>query len=293
MNDLIYETTRRKLVDEVSTSVEKKLFRTYALVGAAVIAGFSYANWDFVEDTKQEAKTAADAAVLAALDETKTKIETQRSLVDVQTGRIKSESDRANKLFKILSAQLGRLDVEASTLVALNDTVDALSESRREMEAGLLEVKNRTESLSVLTVELKRLAEELKRISPESAGTVNNVVSEITNVQAKAVEYTKRPTVYFHFAGGTRTKAKELTANLKEHGFIVPGEQRLASAARLREVRYFFQEDADAANRLAETLTAAIQTVGLPKAPDVKVVNQTNWKFGNPEKGIIEVWMEI
>ncbi len=294
MNDDEYELVKRRLQEDVREDVQKKLFRTYALVGLAVIGTLGYANWDFIEDTKNEVKTAAEDQVDAALEETLIKVDTLKAAVSHQTGRVDSEQDRVSDMLKDVAKQLSKLDVEASTLATLNETVSSLTESRRELQLGLSDVRGQTEQLSVLADELKRLASALQtNSSPANASQLQTVLDNVDSAIEKSKELADRSTVYLQFAGGARSRAIELSRLLTDEGFVLPGEERHAGAAGKKEVRYFHEEDLDAANTLASATVKSLEEMGYEHAGSVKLHDLTDFSGAKPVPGTLELWVEL
>lgn len=66
-------------------------------------------------------------------------------------------------------------------------------------------------------------------------------------------------TVYLQFAGFRRPTVERFSSDLKTSGWKVPGEERIATAAGLNEVRYRADKDRAAAELLASDLARAEQ----------------------------------
>lgn len=294
MDDDAYELMKRRLQDDVREHVEKKLFRTYALVGAAIIVTAVYASFDFVEETKEKASNAADEAVREAMAEQKEVLDEVQTKIDRQTGRIDSERDRASNMLTNVSNQLSLLDVEASTLAKLNETVKVLSASRRGLQEDIAKIKGRSEQLSVLSVELTRLAQVVQVGKSESqASELKTIVNNIKSSEEKSKKTTSRTTVYLQFAGGVRGRAEELSERLTERGFFMPGEERHSGAAGKREIRYYYDEDLEAAEKLAKVTMSALSEMGYGSIPEFKISDFTEYSRKKPKQGIVEMWVEL
>jgi len=89
-------------------------------------------------------------------------------------------------------------------------------------------------------------------------------------------------TVYFRFAGMTREKAVEISKELQQLGWKIPGEERTGLAATKNEVRYGSDADKAAAVRLVADLQAAGQVT----------VKRAVQNKKTPE-GFIEIWISI
>lgn len=308
-----YELTKRRLVDDVRDTVRKQLFATYALIGGAVLAVLGYTGWDIVTDIRKNGEEAVaqikkegNTAVADIQEDTqhqvdKIKDDLKRALeaeldtltreVFKQAGLIAGESKRIGMMLSAVSTELGKLDVDASTLAKINETVSVLSEARRDTQKQLIDVAARMDSLTVLEAELKRLAGALEQVQPGSAAVAAEVVKNVAEAQAEAKARTERPTVYLQFAGGARSKAQELSRRLASDGFIMPGEERIATAAGKHEVRYFHDADQEAAKRLAEATRGALVDMGLDDK-NILVEDFSEAKT-KTSAGTIELWIEL
>lgn len=109
------------------------------------------------------------------------------------------------------------------------------------------------------------------------------VVHDIAFVQATDER------VFIQFEGYDRGWVVGLAEKLAAAGWQVEGGdrggERIAAAAGMNEVRYFNPADADRAAALAETLaTAAPGTAAT-------VVDLSTSKYGQPQAGLLEVWI--
>jgi hypothetical protein len=87
-----------------------------------------------------------------------------------------------------------------------------------------------------------------------------------------------------------RTTIQKITAKLRQEGWSVPGEQRLASAAGLHEVRYFYPQDKPAAEAVANDINTGATDLQIAIKPVATKFVTINAK---PNQGIIEVWLEV
>lgn len=287
------ELIRRRLTDDVRETVQKQLFRTYAMTGTAVIAVLGYANWNIFEDTKAQVVENADAAVQDAVADAQEKIAELKVSVAAQTGRIEYERERAVKVHSQVADQLAKLDLEASNLTTLNESVAALVDARRQLETDLEDIKARTEKLSVLGAELKRISEQLRVSDQANAQTYGDVIDKLDNAEKNAQVLAKRPTVYLQFAGGARSKAVELSEKLRVDGFVMPGEERHAGAAGKREIRYYYEADLEGANALASATLTAMTGMGYADDEPFTINDLTGYRGTKPKPGIIELWVEL
>lgn len=97
-------------------------------------------------------------------------------------------------------------------------------------------------------------------------------------------------TVYFQFAGVAREAAQRIRARLAERGYTVPGEERIASAAGLSEIRYFFPEDEERARKLRADLAQVLSAAGYEETVTLK--DFSDYKAAKPRPGTVELWLE-
>lgn len=292
MDDDQFELLARRLSDEVRDKVQSKLFRNYLLIGAAAIAGFTYANWDFMEDTKAEVRAKAEEAVDAAVAAATSDIRGLEKEVLQQKGRLEAEQARAEALRADVATKLSQLGAEAATIAKLTETVVALQDARRLLAEDVEKMKARTDSLSVLADELKKMAEALGDTGAANADEYRTIARNVGDAQEEIQAPKTLATVYLQFAGGARARAQRLSELLAASGFLMPGEERHAGAAGLREVRYYHAEDAEAAKKLGEATDQALKELGA-SARATTVRDLTNWSGQKPKPGVIELWVEI
>lgn len=292
MNETEIELLKLKLADHVRTNVERKLFRVYALMGVIAVAAFSYANWDFVADTKEEVRRNADKAVEAAIEASQGKIDVLTEAVNIQFGRIEETRERADRVRAEVGAKLRQLKFETHNLESLNETVTSLAESRRQLEVDVDAIKARTDTLTVLGEELRNIALRLKTLDADNSQQYVDAVGKLDSVAIDAEERANRPTVYMQFAGGARRLAQELSRRLEAQNFFVPGEERLSAAAGKREVRYFHTEDEEAAKRLVIDTTLALKDMHYTDN-EVSIKDLRDFAGAKPKPGILELWVEL
>jgi hypothetical protein len=99
--------------------------------------------------------------------------------------------------------------------------------------------------------------------------------------------------VYFQFTGGSKTTAEALATALEKQGYLVPGQQQLASAQGLTEVRYFHPEDRAAAEQLAADAATDMKSAGLALSRPIEVRDLTKWSSQKPPTGTLELWLDL
>jgi hypothetical protein len=264
------------------------------MVGTAVIAVLGYANWNIIEEAKAKAEKSATAAVAGAIVNATKKIGELAVDVAVQTKLIEAERARASELQGLMAEELLKLSLEAKNLTALNESVAEAVDARSLLKKDIIDIKVRTETVSVLIAQLTSMAEKLGKSDQPNAQAYNDVVSKLDTAQKKAEALAKRPTVYLQFAGGARSRAKELLAKLLDTDrFVLPGEERHGGAAGKREVRYYDAADLDGAKALADATLKALIDMKYSGDQQVKIIDLTGYNGLKPKQGILELWVEL
>ena len=301
MDDDDLELARRRLVEEVRENVERKIFARYGLILTVIIATLGYVGWS----TYLDLSAGVDEAIAKIDQRIETEVTDELSNHDTtlsqftetvlkQSGKIELQQERANDLFKRFSAQLEELGVKARDIELLNESIDALNEDRRKFATELAELKARTELVAELATNLETLAEDLKVNDTDNAEVYSKLANGVTQATNDAKRDFDRSTVYLQFAGGSRSKAVELSNLLRKQNFIMPGEERHGGAAGKRQVRYYYDADQAAAERLAEATREALTTMNydLGGSP-VSVLPFLNFKGKLPDPGVLELWVEL
>jgi chromosome segregation ATPase len=286
------ELTARRISDEVRSSVQKQLFWPYLTIGAVAIAAFTYASWDFVEDTKEQVRMDAQTAINTAVAEATLEIDQLEISIARAAGILHLEQERAELLRVEVANKLSQLGAEASSISVLNEAVAELGHARREIRIDFEEVRARTDSLAVMGEELKSIAEQLVVLDAVNGTVYNDVIDKIEQAQSELLTAESRTTVFLQFAGGTRARAQELSSLLSKDGFLMPGEERHSGAAGQRHVRFFHSDDEEHANRLKDSVERSLRGLGVTN-PEVEVQDLTTWRGEKPERGTLELWIEI
>ncbi len=104
---------------------------------------------------------------------------------------------------------------------------------------------------------------------------------------------TETTTVYVQFATATRDAIERFSEALREFGHTIPGEERLDSALGKNEVRYFYDEDRPAAERLAANVMKTASSLGYRLSSDTQVHNLAGYKGKKPPPGLLELWIDL
>ncbi len=307
------ELLERQLADRVTERIRPALFRLYATVGAAVIAVLGFVGWDIVTDIKTEAiyqvTRDLDAEIKPQRDEINRLLVESKTLAK-QVGKVISDVERQLEKFEPKAAQLeqtildiGNLEAESKDLdVAWKDFVVIYE---RDIKPALQNI----DTLSSELGELAKQVEELNAIAPsrmppnpntpiqskaQRGESIKSIIQTTSVAQKDYNVVRKRTTVFLQFAGA-RQRARQLSDALKENGYIVPGEDQETGARNKQEVRYFHDEDAEGAKRLAEGTTRALRAQGYSEndVPNVTVRSLTAYRGKKPREGVLELWLDI
>ncbi len=310
MNDDQLELIERRLAESVSARVRPALFRVYAAMGTAVIAVLGFVGWDIVADIKaeikQEIKQEIEGSLIAEIKEKRQKINelvVESQVLAKQTNRIVTELDNQLKAFEPQATQLDEtikkvesLNVDAKNIAALYSTeVEPLLENVQVISGQLKELAVQVNQLNALTSGNTGSPGAASIGAKEARGAViSSVITETSDVEKKLKERNKI-TVFFQFAGAPRHQAEELSLQLKQMGYTVPGEDRESGAAGKHEVRYFHAQDEDAAEKLAGDATRALTELGYPDSEyrAVEAASYVAYRAKKPREGVIELWLEL
>ncbi len=98
------------------------------------------------------------------------------------------------------------------------------------------------------------------------------------------------PLVYVQFAGVARESIQQISEELRRFSYELPGEERLPSAAGKHEVRYFWNDDQEAARALASRTNDVLADLGY--RADVVAEDLTEFGGKKPQKNTLELWLE-
>ncbi len=133
---------------------------------------------------------------------------------------------------------------------------------------------------------------------PGAAETVTGAAEQVepgsvfaAGVLVRNIQFTQGTDerVYIQFAGYKRGWVVDLAGKLAGAGWQIEdanrGGERIAAAAGLNEVRFFNAADADRAAALATTASTLVT------GSDFKVVDLSASSYGQPEPGLLEIWV--
>jgi hypothetical protein len=301
------ELIERQIAEKVTERVRSALFRLYATVGVAVVAVLGFVSWDVVSDIKAEIKSEITDSIA---DE----IASKRAEIAERVIETRYMAKRASDVIQRVEKQLDDFQPHADNLNETIERVKSLNITAQDLIASYSrEVQPLIANVDSLSIQLRILAEQVSQLNTIAAGgklvsegetpqtseqraaAIKTVISDTENAEQRLDEARSKTTVFFQFAGGRREQAEALSASLKAKGFIVPGEDREVGADGKHEVRYFHNQDKEAAERLANDTSAALRTLGYPERDALTVVAESfvSYTGKKPRPGVVELWLEI
>lgn len=315
MNEDQLELIERRLSEKVSERVRPALFRVYAAIGAAVMTVLGLVGWDMLSDIKteikQEIKSEIEGSIVSDIKEKRKEISdlvAESKYLAKQTNEIVVHLDKKLQEFEPQATQLDEtikkvesINVDAKNIMAMYSTeVEPLVENFQAISSQLKELAEQVSQLNLLSE--SRLSEsngspsfsdKIDSVKVRGAA-ISSIIAETSDLE-KVIKDRKKITVFFQFSGAPRSQAEELSVQLKNKGYIVPGEDREGGAARKHEVRYFHQIDEEAARTLANDTTMALKELGYPdnELTRIEPVSYVTYKNKKPREGVIELWAEL
>ena len=269
------------------------------------------------EPTARAKQVAEDAQLLAqtARDKISTalaEVELRRKLVDEALLDMRTKSsvageqvDKLRSAFEVRAKEIDTALKSARDRVSeIDDKATQLSDRLRNAvpDAGVLaslavDVKSLVGEVGQLGTELKRVAE--KAGAPPVAEATREQQAQIAKLEETATQRTQQVqqqapgvTVYVQFAGLNREHIKNLSAQLAQGGFKVPGEERLAAAANLREIRCFYPPDCQQAKKVKELVDGYLADLYNDSTRTVTIKELYSFT-PKPRQGIIEIWLGL
>ena len=114
-------------------------------------------------------------------------------------------------------------------------------------------------------------------------------------LKVRVVTSAALPTVYFQYTAAPKVTApaQALTQKLRALGYKLPGEERVEAAQGKREVRYFYPQDKDDAEKLAQDTTNALPNLGIPEKPPVAARSMLDFSGKKNAPGVLELWLDL
>lgn len=233
------------------------------------------------------------------LDEFEPKAENLNETIDKVKSLNVSSQDFAAIYSQELVPLVSNVEALSSQLSVLAEQVDELN--KIVARAGEMEIEQAVKALSkdtstteeALPIPPPEAVVEVVQQAEQRSMAIQSVISEAKVAEQRLLDARRKPTVFFQFAGGSREEAEGLSSILRNMGYTVPGEDRERSASGKHEVRYFHEDDHDAARKLAEDTNLALKKQGYMKLPQVVAQSYVAYSGKKPRVGVLELWLEI
>ncbi len=316
------ELLQRRLEERVRSSVETRLFRHYRNIGSVLITALGLVGitvgWpalsgmierqvksqiaaQVTQPVEQAREVASEAEALAEtsvreVDKGLTLIQDKQDRITETLGRLDLRSEELNGYFARINAQIADLNLNTEDVQSKIDGFNAqlkfnlaTQEDIAAIDRDLVALAEQARSLTTALGALNGNVEWTGRSDGAEADYYAEVVGN-TKVRSEAAAVTKS-TVYVQYSGGRRDDINALNDKLLDSNWLVPAAERSASAAGFREIRFFHEQDAAAADNLAAAVNRALADVGLS---GLTVTSQFLRDFPKPPRqGVLELWIDF
>lgn len=313
MNEKELELLERQLAEKITNRLRQDLFRFYAAIGTAVIATLGILGYDILSNVEGDIRVEILKSIDDDIKQDKEEISQLALESKILARHVGNTIKELEKKLKDFEPQANQLD---DTITKLDETIKKVEsikiDSQNVVATYSTEVKPLVESFQVISGQLRELAKQVTQLNllTEEGGdqplhsqldSVETRASAITSVIAEAEDVEQKfrdrdkITVFFQFAGAPREQALELSTQLRQKGYAVPGEDREAGAARKYEVRYFHAQDEVAAKKLASDTVYALKDLGYKDSylANIETMSFVSYKGKKPREGVIELWIEL
>lgn len=327
INSETLELLERRLGENVEKRVRSRLFAIYGAAATAFLGAFGYFGYDilttakdamgeivteFEQDAADKVREEVEPFVKGARDAAE-KAEDIASSVSAQldflseraserAARLSIMQEDVNRAVATMKLQLAALqsDIEEAQTQFENQRINS-----DDLYAGAGDLDNLAgklgSDLGLLAEQVGLMKEQISKLrsasaedTPDAAGASLDLIQQVAKTYKQQVVDPGRaremPTVYFQFAGVKRELAKAISKKLTALDYTMPGEERRGWAAGKKEIRYFFEDDADQAGKLAEDLNLILENDGFQA--EITVENYTVYKGAKPRPGTLELWLE-
>ena len=317
------ELIERRLSEKVEARVRTKLFKYYGSVGAVALTILGFFSYSIVSGLEGLAKDYARKAAAPAVAEAEQATEAARNKTTELLVRLNAFEELQIERVKQLSASEREI-LEARAALSsfsneIEDRIGAIKDDIKNTEAQLTAQGERFEGkevagidyvasvernlaslakqVSILEQQLREVREKTEQslaVSYSTEGVDAGQITRLASVQEPVVDTdlaeTAETTVYFQFAGISRTEAKRISGMLRDQNFEFPGEELHKAAFGAHEIRFFHDEDEARADRLVRVLNLTLKKLGYKN--NVNVRDARNYRGAKPKIGTIELWLE-
>lgn len=321
-----FELLKRRLEEQVKDSVEARLFQYYRNMAGIVVAVLAFVGiaigWpalnsmvvstvekqvaDKVDAPVSEAAAAAKLAGTASMEakwlaeKTRDDATARQDDLNTKIGRLDGRYDDAVSKVGQAQEQAQALEDSAEDLQGaykgLKDLLQSDPVSRKDLEDLKLSVAGIAHQAADVAAALAAIGSASPPIVSDAEGAkaglqeiATQQTDQVTKANDTSVNPRQKTNVFVQFAGGRRSDIQSVSARLRQKQWTVPGEERTPSAAGKKEIRYFFQDDKDA----ADALTLDLNTIFQSLMPTIQVVPKLAYVTKLPARGTLEVWVEI
>jgi chromosome segregation ATPase len=189
------------------------------------------------------------------------------------SGQQKEIRTRVNEIIDEVKVKSNKLKEQ---LDGISDQVEKTNFTIEDRAVIKNQLASQSHSISVFQEQANKLAELANTVQQLNAAVTviatkaqvdTSALAKAPSPQAISTSLTEantglsKPIVFLQFSGAvTRPEIQQISAELKERGFRVPGEERVAGPAR--EVRYFYPDDGPVADDLARKTTDLLRERG-------------------------------
>lgn len=315
------ELLERRLADRVTERVRPALFKLYAAMGATAISALGLFGWNIFQNLESGIKENIKDNLEEEIKPTRIQINKQLAETEVLAKQANGIVEKVKKQLDAFQPQAENLDNNIKLMEELSVGVQELSVGVQELNTNLRSVQGSTErdlepiassvkSLqrqltelaiqvdklnSIVTVSVQKPGGESAQAAQQRKAAIQSVISATQKAEQSLAKKRERTTVFFQFAGGKREQAKALSEALKKADYIVPGEEREGGAAGKHQVRYFYTQDKEAAENLAQDATRALRNLGysISQVPNIEPKDFVSYRGKKPSQGTVELWLEI
>lgn len=315
VNSETIELIERRLSEKVEVQVRDRLFKFYRTIwaiaavvltffGYNVIANLNKTAESYAQDAVKPSVASANAAAGAASDQVnkitarleaiddylqrreEKMIENEGRVIESQA-KVQSASAEMDQRLKAMLDQIGETEAQLkATQQRIADTAGAgnVEQLRANLEVVAEQVSHIAAAVQSLDAGAGAAEEPVaSMVDPRQIATVVSTLKQVATEPAGGI-------VYFQFAGVDRKVAAGISAALEAEGFTMPGAERTETAARLHEVRYFFEGDRGLAERLVADVNRVLAAQGFRN--DVTARSLVSYSKSKPREGTIELWLE-
>ncbi|MEE3099687.1 MAG: hypothetical protein VX463_07935 [Pseudomonadota bacterium] len=259
-------------------------------------------EWRHLGATKLQGALETLGDLTAKVGGSQTELETRlagmRARMEEAEARIESARARGETYF--LNAQYEQVILDLSAEVERMDReLDALSRSALEMAALLADPSAVRPGGPDLLAGIEpgagdpatEPAPQAPALGPPPEMSVEPAPRQTALIQDKAQQLAepRGVTVFIQFAGVARAAAERLASARAADGYDAPGVERVETALGMRELRYFYESDAERAALAALDADAALSSLGFATGVTPKLLG---WVKTKPRPGVFELWVE-